>query len=270
MEQQTLNDIILNLVSEMELKAYAGSYVHSIIKVLKSWLAFKQRSITAGVKISGVQETPTLRNEKSPSREELRAIFRSGDKRARVAMVLMAHSGVRPGTLGYFGKDGLTIGDLVGMTIQDEHVNFVKKPAMIVVRSTISKAGHQYFTFLSEEGCEYLKEYIEERVRLREKLTGNSPLMAQEWGRGKPRFVTTKVISKSIRDSLRKAGFAWRPYVLRTYFDTQLLLAESKGAIVRDYRTFFMGHKGDIENRYTTNRQKLPECLRQYDWKWQV
>jgi len=48
-------------------------------------------------------------------------------------------------------------------------------------------------------------------------------------------------------------------YVLRSYFDTQLMLAESKGLVLRDYRTFWMGHKGDIENRYTTNKQRLPE-----------
>jgi hypothetical protein len=49
--------------------------------------------------------------------------------------------------------------------------------------------------------------------------------------------------------------------VLRSYFDTQLMLAESKGLILRDYRTFWMGHKGDIENRYTTNKQRLPDQI---------
>ena len=39
------------------------------------------------------------------------------------------------------------------------------------------------------------------------------------------------------------------------------MLAESKGLILRDYRQFWMGHKGDIENRYTTNKQKLPESV---------
>jgi flagellin-specific chaperone FliS len=37
------------------------------------------------------------------------------------------------------------------------------------------------------------------------------------------------------------------------------MMAESKGHVIRDYRTFWMGHKGDIENRYTTNRKRLPE-----------
>jgi hypothetical protein len=40
-----------------------------------------------------------------------------------------------------------------------------------------------------------------------------------------------------------------------------LMLAESKGCVLRDYRQFWMGHKGDIENRYTTNKQRLPESV---------
>jgi hypothetical protein len=39
------------------------------------------------------------------------------------------------------------------------------------------------------------------------------------------------------------------------------MLAESKGLVLRDYRQFWMGHKGDIENRYTTNKQRLPESV---------
>jgi hypothetical protein len=39
------------------------------------------------------------------------------------------------------------------------------------------------------------------------------------------------------------------------------MLAESKGLVLRDYRGFWMGHKGDIENRYTTNKGRLPESV---------
>jgi len=55
--------------------------------------------------------------------------------------------------------------------------------------------------------------------------------------------------------------FKWRPYVLRRYFDTQLLIAESRGKIAHDFRVFFMGHKGSIEAVYTTNKGILPESL---------
>ncbi|MDI1495108.1 MAG: hypothetical protein K8823_414 [Cenarchaeum symbiont of Oopsacas minuta] len=54
--------------------------------------------------------------------------------------------------------------------------------------------------------------------------------------------MTTPGITKRVRDTFRPR-FSWRPYVLRAYFDTQLI-AESKGTIAHDFRVFFMGHQG--------------------------
>jgi len=143
------------------------------------------------------------------------------------------------------------------MKIENGEVIYEKVPTMIVVRRELSKGGHQYFTFLSEEGCEYLKDYLESRLKEGEKLTPNSPILTPKVT-PKP-FIRSTNIGDMIRAAIRKAGFKWRPYVLRAYFDTQLMLAESKGMVLRDYRQFWMGHKGDIENRYTTNKCRLPE-----------
>jgi hypothetical protein len=55
--------------------------------------------------------------------------------------------------------------------------------------------------------------------------------------------------------------FPWRPYLLRAFFDTQLLIAESRAKIAHDFRVFFMGHKGSMEAKYTTNKGILPEML---------
>jgi len=72
------------------------------------------------------------------------------------------------------------------------------------------------------------------------------------------RSMRARNVGDVIRDSIRKAGFPMRPYVLRSYFDTEMMLAESKGLVLRDYRQFWMGHKGDIEHRYTLNKGRLP------------
>ncbi len=98
-------------------------------------------------------------------------------------------------------------------------------------------------------------------------LNDDSPVVASDYiyktNRGnnhnKP-FLPTRQISKEIRDTFRPR-FTWRPYVLRAYFDTELLIAESKGKIAHDFRAFFMGHKGSIEAKYTTNKGILPEVL---------
>jgi hypothetical protein len=39
------------------------------------------------------------------------------------------------------------------------------------------------------------------------------------------------------------------------------MLAESKGLVVSDYRQFWMGHKGDIENTYTINKRWLLDSM---------
>ena len=72
--------------------------------------------------------------------------------------------------------------------------------------------------------------------------------------------ITTKTLTKEIRDAMRPK-YNWRPYVLRSYFDTQLLVAENNGKIAHAYRQFFMGHRGDIEARYTTNKGRLPDSV---------
>ena len=55
--------------------------------------------------------------------------------------------------------------------------------------------------------------------------------------------------------------FSYRPYDLRSYFETYSLKAESRYKLVRDFRVFMMGHKGDIEATYSLNRGHLPEDL---------
>jgi hypothetical protein len=196
--------------------------------------------------------------ERVPTRKELRRIFLSGDKKARSACVFVAHSGLRIACLGnYRGNDGLRIKDLPELKLEKDEVVFETIPAMVVIRRELSKAGHRYFTFLSEEGCDYLKDYLEERQRLGEALGPESPVITPK-AASNP-FITSTNIGDIIRGAIRKAGHPWRPYVLRSYFDTQLMLAESKGHVLRDYRQFWMGHKGDIENRYTTNKGRLPD-----------
>ena len=69
----------------------------------------------------------------------------------------------------------------------------------------------------------------------------------------------TPQVSKCIKRAFTKAGIDARPYVNRSYFDTNLMLAESQGMISHAYQQFFMGHKGDIERTYTIGKKRLPQ-----------
>ena len=251
-----------DFVRKLEKEGKAGSYIARFKKVILSWLKFNDIRLQLTVNISGENETPTIANEKVPSKEELARIMRKATSRGRVAIAIMAFSGLRPESLGdYEGTDGLRLGDLKDLHISDE-ILFEKVPATVMVKSKLSKARHQHFSFIGEEGTTYIKEYLEERRRQGEELTYESPLLQFDVrGVKKNAFLRTTLVTRDIREAIEAAGLKMRPYVLRAYFSTALDIAESKGLISHPWRQFIMGHKGDIEARYSTNKRLPPDMI---------
>jgi len=255
--QDSLEDLVTRLESERK----SPGYIVGLLKAEKSWLRYNDVRLTRRIKVSNPNATPTIEDEQIPSNEELSRIFRASNARVRVAEVLIAFADLRPQTLGnHDGSDGLMLKDLPELRIENGEVLFERVPPMIVVRPALSKTRHKYFTFLIDEGCIYLKEYLEERLRTGERLEPESPLIAHERPRASTRkFLMTRKISHLIRMAMRRAGVYKRPYVLRAYAETQLIIAESKGKISHPYLQFIAGHKGDIESRYSTNKGILTE-----------
>ena len=252
-----------DFVRKMERDGKAGSYIVKFKHAIRNWLNFND--ITAsfnGIYISGEYENPTLKEERVPSKDELSRILRKATSRGRVAIAIMAYSGLRPESLGnYEGTDGLRLGDISNLAVS-ERIEVSNIPAQITVRSRLSKARNQYFSFMGEEGITYIRDYLEERMKSGEKLTPESPLLQFDVrGRRKNDFMRTLLVTRDIREAIQGAGLKIRPYVLRAYFSTALDIAESKGLISHPWRQFIMGHKGDIEARYSTNKRLAPDMI---------
>jgi integrase len=266
-DRRSVENILSDFVAVLHGEGKAPGYIANHLKAVKSWLEFNEVRLVRRIKVGNRDVKTTIMDERVPTKDELRTILLYGSERVRCSISLMAYSGLRPRVLGNSsGTDGLVIRDLPEVSISGNQVNFKRRPTMIVIRPQLSKAGHRYFTFLSAEGCEYLKAYLEKRIALDEDLQPTSPVIAVKRGyefKGKSptnygfRFITTKNVTREIRDTMRPK-FNWRPYVLRAYFDTQLMVAENHGRISHSYRQFFMGHKGDMEAAYTTHKGRLP------------
>jgi len=263
-------NMLFDFVSKLEREGKAPSYIDNYITCVKSWLRFNGIILVRKIKVGNTSRTPTIEDERVPQKDELRQILNLSPSRGKVSICLMAFSGVRPQVLGNEdGSDGLEIRDLSELVINGKQVEFDKIPTLITVRSELSKAKHKYLTFLGAEGCEYLKTYLESRLAEGEKLEPSSPIIAYKKGYGDTGYretnrdnmhITRKTVTKEIRTAMRPK-YKWRPYVLRAYFDTQLMVAENNGKITHSYRQFFMGHKGDMEAKYTTNKGRLPESV---------
>jgi len=257
---KAFRDDFTDFIRRMEKEGKAGSYLSRFKKVLNSWLSYNGINVKLKVNIRGESDTPRIADERVPNKEELDRILRMATPRGRVSIALMAFSGLRPESLGnYDGSDGIRLGDFVEAQIHPNGMEFAKVPTMLVVRKSLSKARHQYFTFVPQQTITYIQEYLEDRVKQGERLSKDSPLLGFDpRGVKKNKFLRTTLVTRDIREAILRAGFKWRPYVLRAYCDTNMIIAESKGKISHPYLQFIMGHKGDIEARYSTNKGVLP------------
>jgi integrase len=262
MAPKRLRDLLLDYVQGEQKLGKAGSSTATHLKAVKSWLAHHGVKVELPVKVRGAQLAPTLVHERVPTQEELRAILKAANPRNRVECALMAFTGVRPQVIGnYLGNDGLRLGDLPELRVGSEQVSFARMPTLVVVRPELSKARHGYLTFLGEEGCGYIREYLSERLRSGETLGPGTDLVHARNVR-KP-FVRALNVSDAIRASFQTAGFTGqRPYVLRSFFASQLLIAESQGLVAHAYTEFWLGHQGDITQRhYTLGRSRVAPGL---------
>lgn len=182
---------------------------------MKSWLQHNNKHLKGKVRIRDAGDTPTLKDERRPTQEELGKVLRVSAPDARVAVCLVAHAGLRPEVLGdYAGNDGLRLGDFLELEIDNKNktVTFTTLPTYIRVRRKLSNGGHQYLTLFSQEGGRHLKEILEHRMRQGEELTSESSVRKQ--------FIRTTNIGDKMRDGVRAADFSWRSYTLRSYFDS--------------------------------------------------
>jgi integrase len=269
-DRRAVEDLLSDFMGRLHQEGKAPGYMENYLKAVRSYLTYHDVRLVRRITIGNRHVTPTIADERVPTRDELRDILTYASARGKCSIALMAFAGLRPQVLGNLtGADGLQLRDLPDFTIDDDTATFTRMPALVTVRPRLSKAGHKYFSFLPREGCEYLQAYLAQRCATGEELEAASAIIAVKPGyedigyRGvtrKTRHITTKSITKEIRDAMRPR-FTWRPYVLRAYFDTQLLVAENHGKISHAYRQFFMGHQGDMEARYTTNKGRLPKAL---------
>lgn len=265
---RTVSDLLQDHITQMEEQGRAPQYIKGMMTSIKAWLFHFDIEVKRKMKIANADSTPTLENERVPDGAEIAEILNRSDLRTGATISLIAKAGLRPEVLGnYDGTDGLTMKDLPDIMIMQGTARCLQTPVRIFVRKTLSKARHQYFTLLTSSGTKRLLAYLNDRLSRGEMLGADSPVIAPDYiyktYRGKNRekkFLPTQRILDKIRKTMRPR-FLWRPYVFRAFFDTQLLIAESRGKIAHDFRVFFMGHKGGIEGKYTTNKGILPEVL---------
>ena len=263
---EELRDLLIAYAAHLQERGKLDSYLAKTLKGVRDWLLFNNVDFRQFPKLRRAYQAESLARERVPTQEQLRLILGALPPRGRVCALLMAHSGLRPGTLGNDGgTDGLALGDLPELRISGRRLHFELPEGhsafLIQVPSRFSKTAQGYVTFGTPESADSIQSYLGERQALGEKLAPTSPLVAlsslgarNTRTKGAGSFVTTKSVVYDLRKALRSVcpeGVRWRPYVLRSYCSTQLLI----GRMDHDTREAILGHDLGVSGRYNLRKR---------------
>jgi integrase len=272
-----LRDLLVRDAAKLKAEGRLDSYVSKFFEGLKSYFRFHRIAFDGFPTLSPIKGA-SLANERVPTPEELARVLDHLTLRGRVLALFMAHSGVRPGVLGaYQGENGLRLSDLPDLKLGRSGSEFAEVPFVIRVPANLSKTRVAYVTFGTAQLASTFLAYLEQRRDSGEVLGPASPVVAANAMRGIARrsrdeaprskgFLTTKVVVEEIRVALRMAvpdGVRWRPYVLRAYCSTRLLMAEGAGKITHDLREAILGHDVGVAARYNVGKRWGEDLLKE-------
>ena len=118
-DRREFENVLLDFVTRLREEGKAPSYIENYLTCVRSWLQFNDVNLVRKIKIGNTNRTPTIEDERIPTKEELRQILNYAQERGRCSISFIGFSGLRPQALGNStGIDGLEMRDLPEMEIK--------------------------------------------------------------------------------------------------------------------------------------------------------
>ncbi|EQD50579.1 integrase/recombinase, partial [mine drainage metagenome] len=268
---------LTNCASALMKDGWLDTSVSKGFLMVKAYLKYRHANVDVFPRLSSTTGE-TIQKERVPTQGELATVLDKLTLRGRVVALFMAHSGLRPQVLGFYqAENGLRLRDLPDLKLQDKATAFKEVPFVVRVPASLSKTRTSYTTFGTSQQATALLAYLSERRDGGEKLSPDSPVVATHPTRGAARtkqsnatfsngFLTTSVLMRELHEVLGSSlpeGVTWRPYVLRSYCSTRLMLAEGAGKMARDLREAILGHDTGISGRYNVGKPWGEEILKE-------
>jgi integrase len=273
-KSRKFEDVVLGWIETERKAGRPDAYIAANWAAIRSFLKHEEAAPAWSPKFK-IRVAETLITEVVPTPEQLREVLdRTPVPRVRALVLFYATTGLRLGVLGtrFAPANGLRLRHLPDIALAPEP-HFLRLPFKVEVPGELSKAGHGFFTFGTEEAGLAICAYLKERIARGEKLSPNSAVLSPEpktstvhlrRAKDGTAFVSEGGIADTIRrafDKVRPKGVRWRPYVLRSFASSQLMLAESAGLMTRDIREYLLGHAVDIGRRYNLGKGRVRSDL---------
>jgi hypothetical protein len=166
----------------------------------------------------------------------LSRVIGSATRRGRVIIALQAFSGIRSNMLGSAdGTDGLLLSDFLDSEITPIGLQVDEYPAIFKIRTSLNKRSSQGYACLCAEGLIYINEYLDQRKQKGEVLSHSSPVIRGRDQSSKihsgNQFLPLSHIENEVHRAFMSQSIPWRPSILCSYFEMNLVLARQNNTI---------------------------------------
>jgi hypothetical protein len=270
----TLNNILRFVQYQkdrVDKKEITGATVRNYVKSIKLFCEMADTSIPWKKITRGLPKGKKYADDRIPTLEEIRRVVEYPDRRIKAIVYTMASSGIRIGSWDY---------------LQWGHIRPLEKDGEIIAAKMIVYAGEddEYFTFISPEALQALKDWIGYRQKSGELINDDTWVMRDLWdirvaqGRGlvtKPKKLTSLGVKRLMEraiwaQGLRKKlepGKKRHPYQanhsLRKWFKTRCEIGGMKPINIEK----LMNHSIGISDSYyrATENEVLEDYVKATD-----
>ena len=95
-DRRKVEDLLFDFVTRLKKEGKSPSYIDNYVTCVRSWLLFNDIQLFRKIKIGNTTRTPTIEDERVPTKDELRQILNMPKPMGRCSISLMAFSGLRP------------------------------------------------------------------------------------------------------------------------------------------------------------------------------
>jgi site-specific recombinase XerD len=238
--------LVQDYVDSLAEKGYSIRYVNVCLAFLRTFFKVNGFKGPKALEVERHYQPSRYRKRREyvPTSSEIHDMaLASGSTRNKALILALYTSGLRNSTLRALLYRDVKEELEKGMEV----VKLPVYPEMKKVDVGACKSNIPYYTFISKEATEALREYLDERKRVHGRIENEEPLFASE-SKNVPLVIRrrTSVMKKSleaiVKRSARKAGIKrWRevyPHCLRKAFESAL---RNAGLDLKD-QEFLMGH----------------------------
>ena len=167
---------------------------------------------------------------------ELSQVIGAATRHGRVIIALQALSGINSNILGSDdGTDGLLLSDFLDSEITSTGLQVKKYPAIFKIRRSLNRQSTQGYACICAEGLIYINEYLGQRMQEGEVISYTSPVICSRdrslQRHSRNQFLPASHIENEVHQVFMSEGIPWRPSILRSYFEGNLVIAQQNNTI---------------------------------------